>query len=462
MNSYINQTLNIFTPRELAILGWLIIFLCWTIFKAKMDDSLKDALKSTFQPLFVKIYFAIFSYWALITFLLYKANFWEVSLLKDSIFWLLFTGYPFCFKVSQDPKYLYKIKKTVIVNFKVATLFDIILNTYTLNFWMEFCFIIPFTTVLVTLNAFSATKEEYKPAKNFTDKIIQLLGLATLYYFFKMIYVHFTDIKTWYFAKELILPFVYTIAFIIPSVCLKAYSDYEWAFLHLQTEKTIPKVYFKIRLFLLCWFSFKRLGNVIDYLQNKNQAAKISFQSIKNVNAFLSEYLNKEHILTYDSNCIGFNPKQAALYLKEEGLVIENYRYLDSYSELGGYSNYCCKKFDTGETILYSMEGNNQEVQKLYLNLHECSCILNKPQNHAIFVAYAKMLYEKAMNLEFPKEIFEALKKKESKEFFIGEHRIILKKENYGHRKNLAYYEFTIIAKKPKISAEYIALMNNN
>ena len=109
MSDLCNQILNIFTTRELSIGIWLIILFGVSIFKFNMKDSICNVLKSVFNPLCIKIYFILFSYWTIATFLLYKTNLWNISFLKDSVFWLLFIGVPFCLKVSQDKEYIASI-----------------------------------------------------------------------------------------------------------------------------------------------------------------------------------------------------------------------------------------------------------------------------------------------------------------------------------------------------------------
>lgn len=145
--------------------------------------------------------------------------------MKDSAFWLLFMDVPFCYKVSQDKEYIGKIKDSLVENLKFTGFYEVIINTYTFNFLTEF-FLVPFVVILVTLNAFPATNEEYKPAKNLMDKILYFLGIIICYYFLKELWMHFSDISNDNFIKNYFLPFFYTMFFTIPAVLLKRYSEY--------------------------------------------------------------------------------------------------------------------------------------------------------------------------------------------------------------------------------------------
>lgn len=450
-----NNFVNIFTTRELAIGFWTSIFLGIALFKFKMKDQIINLLKIVFNQLFIKIYLILFLYWAFTTLFLYKVGYWNISFLKDSILWLLLFGIPFCFKVSQDYKYLSKIKNLLIDNIKFACFFEAVINTYCFNFLAELL-IVPFVTVLVALNVFADTKEEYKPVKQLTDKSLMFFGFIICCYFVKELWIHFFDISNNNFIRDVFLPFVYTIFFVIPAILLKAYSEYEWAFIHLVSTKQNVRFFLRLRVFLLCWFDFKRLKNIVNQLQISNKI----LNSYKEINDFLRLYLSNEKIMPFSIDCIGFSPKEASNYLKDEGLIVDDYKYIGSDIGFGEYLGVNDKRFSTGEAINYSIEGNNQEIQKLCLEFSELIYIGEKAQYYSYFVNVAKKLFERALKIEAPEDVFEKIKNKDALIHFYGHYKIIFKKELYSNRNGLAYYQLIIRVKEPKTNSEYVSSLD--
>lgn len=142
--------------------------------------------------------------------------------------------------------------------------------------------------------------------------------------------------------------------------------------------------------------------------------------------------------------------------MKKYGLEADNYKYLDDYDGYDKYYSQSLINFSTGESLLYSIEGDNKSVNRLYLELSESGCIIEKPQNYNCFLNCAKDLYEKALKTTIPPEIYSTLLHKESKEYDIENHQIIVKVNTYPNRKNLVYYEFIIQVKEQEANYEIL------
>lgn len=274
----------------MSIFIWLII-IAIVIF-AKVPDiknNLNELFKAAFQSKLSIIYGILIIYFVSSTYFLYKIGFWNVSLLKDSIFWFLFMGLSFCFKISSQKHYLLEIKNIWFDNIKATAFLEMIINTYTFHFWQEFL-IVPILVSLGILRAISTTKKEYKPAKDFLDKLFIILGLFICFYFVKSIYLHITNIATFDFWKSFCLQLIYTTLFIIPAITLKTYSEYEGcfcAFTNYKITNVKYKRYLELKMILLCGLNFQRLHNIKDFIFNYIFEKNYRIEDYKSVNEII-------------------------------------------------------------------------------------------------------------------------------------------------------------------------------
>ena len=97
MSSFI----NIFSNRELALIFWLLVifmsFLVWN----KGRAHLKEITKLAFTPKLTITYLSFITYISLIVFLLWKSDFWSISLLKDTIIWFVFSALSILFSLKK-------------------------------------------------------------------------------------------------------------------------------------------------------------------------------------------------------------------------------------------------------------------------------------------------------------------------------------------------------------------------
>lgn len=172
---------NIFSTRELASIIWLIVLLVTILIWSKGRFHLKEIVKSAFAPKLTITYLSFIAYVSIIVILLWKCDFWNTSLLKDTIIWFVFSALGIFFSISKvrDASYFGRLIKgsisaTVIIVFFV--------NLYTFNLLAELI-IFPCLIFIVTLSAYSEiSAETNKEHKKVSSCLNQLLGIIGLIY----------------------------------------------------------------------------------------------------------------------------------------------------------------------------------------------------------------------------------------------------------------------------------------
>lgn len=95
---------EVFNNREIAVGMWVMLAVAILVFTKPVHQSLKSVFLILFCRKFVVFYIVFLSYFGLVTYGLYSIGFWDVSLLKDTIFWILFLELPLFIKTIEKAK----------------------------------------------------------------------------------------------------------------------------------------------------------------------------------------------------------------------------------------------------------------------------------------------------------------------------------------------------------------------
>ena len=128
---------EIFTSREIAIFIWVVVALILAVSQKKIRESLFPVIKAFFAKKIIITYLLSVVYITLSVFLLYRVKFWDIPLLKKTVFWTLTFASVSLFninKVSEDKKYFIAAVKH---NLKLSLIFEFILDFYSPNLFVE-------------------------------------------------------------------------------------------------------------------------------------------------------------------------------------------------------------------------------------------------------------------------------------------------------------------------------------
>lgn len=216
--------MDILSSREWAIVTWIIIYLCFTIFVLKVDFT--DILKSFFNKKLNILWISILLYNLFITIILSYSRYWNNIYIKDIIFWVVFSCVVSTINIFDRKKEKVSFKNLILTNITVSALIEFILSELTLSYYLEL-FLIGIFLPINFLFLVSQTKLEYKATENVLKKILTLLNLIFFVYILRELYRSFNFLlsqETWF---KFIIPLLYSVLCCPLYYAFVILNDYE-------------------------------------------------------------------------------------------------------------------------------------------------------------------------------------------------------------------------------------------
>ena len=267
--------MNILSSREWAIVTWIIIYLCITIFVLKVDFT--DVFKSFFNKKLSILWISILLYNLFITIILLYSRYWNNIYIKDIVFWIIFSCITSTISVF-DQKKIFSFKKIILTNITVSALIEFIISELTLSYCLELFFIGIFLPINL-LFLVAQTSLEYKTAEDVLKKILSLINIIFFVYILVELYKSFNFLlsqETWF---KFIIPLLYSILcsplyyiFIIlndyEKICCKIQDHFVW-------ENEIDRKYInklkRKKLLMLCGLKHKKYIYFDSEFSKKNE-----------------------------------------------------------------------------------------------------------------------------------------------------------------------------------------------
>ncbi|WP_407480864.1 hypothetical protein [Elizabethkingia meningoseptica] len=370
-----SNLINIFSNRELALIFWFlvlfIVFLVW----GKGKFHLKEIAKFAFDPKLTTIYFSFIIYICLIVISLWKFNFWNISLLKDTIIWFLFSALAVFFSLIKvrDISYFGRLIKSSI---SFTVIIEFFVNLYTFNLLTELI-IFPCLAFLGMLSAYSEiSAETSKEHKKVSSCLNQFLGIIGFIYIMFALYKTILEFKTvsWVdISKQFVLPIILTVSSIPYFWLLALYMKYENMFVAsnviFKDKGKIERLKIKIYTLYYSHFSFKRIHRIwkkigfltydegIDYRKYiKQAAASPAYKKVPITNKMKIQLFNDIDACCKSLSTIGIGELSEwnQLHGLDEFYCSNNYYYIQPY----GLSN-----------LLLSLHGEELHIHQLKLSL---------------------------------------------------------------------------------------------
>lgn len=287
----INFITKNFNNREISLAIWLFILLVVFLAKEEIRSSALNVIKVFFGKKIFTIYLSMTAYVILLIYFLYEINFWNSTLLKETIFWYLgvaFVSLVNANKVNQDEKYFQKISKD---NLKLIVILEFITSLYSFSLVVEL-FLVPLLLLIALLSAYTEVyKKEYYQVKKVVDTIFSLIGLLILIFAFYKIITDFKSLANTANLTSFLLPPILTFLF-IPFIYLFALlMSYETFFVRLDfliKNKHVLK-YTKWKIFASFHFRLRKLNKFSkEYYQlneESNNDIKKAIRLFKNKKA---------------------------------------------------------------------------------------------------------------------------------------------------------------------------------
>jgi len=228
------------------------------------------------------------AYISLVVFAVYEVHFWDISLLKDTIMWMLGTAVIMFVNYDKVIKESHYFKKVLLDNVKLIVLLEFIINFYVFNLVVELL-LVPVLFFIVALLAVSDTKKEYKQVKNVLQFLMALFSIFLIIYALVQIVGDFKDFATINNLKDFLLAPLLTVS-ILPFVYFLAlYATYEDVFtrvnIFLRDQNKELRSFTKRQIARACLCNLKKLTKFSkDYttrlmsIENKSDIVSLTHQ----------------------------------------------------------------------------------------------------------------------------------------------------------------------------------------
>ncbi|MFW5794768.1 MAG: hypothetical protein ACOCRK_11700 [bacterium] len=274
----------VFNNREIAIGLWLLVIFILMIRKKNIRNFLKGLLKRLFNIKILVSILLMFMSTIIIVLLLYYINFWDSSLLKDTIIWFLFIGIVTCVNTLASRRDEDELKKIIYDNLRVLILIEFIINYYTFSLIIELI-IMPFITLIFLLEILVEKEEKYLSVKKLLKTVQTVIGFFLIFYFISNLVSSYQSFISYKTLKSFLLPIILSL-FYLPFIYLFfLYSKYEMVFVRLQMGSLKSKElinYAKIEIIKTCIFDLNKVKKLLNdnisnlmHIQNKEDVDKL-------------------------------------------------------------------------------------------------------------------------------------------------------------------------------------------
>ena len=299
--------MDILSSREWAIVTWIIIYLCFTIFVLKVDFT--DVLKSFFNKKLNILWISILLYNLFLTIILSFSRYWNNIYIKDIVFWVVFSCITSTISIFDKNK-IFSFKKLIVTNITVSALIEFILSELTLSYYLEL-FLIGIILPTNFLFLVSQTKLEYKVTENVLKKFLSLLNFIFFVYILRELYKSFDFLlsqETWF---KFLIPFIYSILCCPLYYAFIILNDYEKVSYKIQDhsvlENEIDRKYInklkRRKLLTECGLVHKKYIYFDNEFSKKMRLANTKEEVNEIVREFEVSYkLNKKNIPKFNKN----------------------------------------------------------------------------------------------------------------------------------------------------------------
>ncbi len=237
---------EVFNNREIAIGIWVMLAVAISVFTKSVRQSLKSVFSILFCRKFVGFYIVFLSYFGLVIYGLYFIGFWDTSLLKDTVLWVLFLQLPLFAKTIEKAKDNHFFAQLIKENIALIVIIEFILNFWTFGLITEII-IVPIAVFAGFLYAISAREKNYQQVKRFFDWLLIIFGVMIIINTVAHIIQTPSEIINVSVLKEFLLPIILLIVNLPIVYGLALYNTYEQVFIRVKGSKSQkPKIKRKI------------------------------------------------------------------------------------------------------------------------------------------------------------------------------------------------------------------------
>ncbi len=253
---------DLFNNREIATGIWLIAAIGFGARNQGIRESFATLPKSFCHwkialPLAVLVFHVGCS-----VYVLHRLSLWNISFLKDTIYWFLFSGFVLFMNLMTNRDHSSFFRKTILDCFKVMVLIQFLINFYPLPLALELV-LVPVLTFLVAASTYAESKKELSTAKKLFDGILTVIGMSVLIHVGRSIHLHYRGLLSLDVIRSMLLPLWLTLMLLPFLYISRVIADYEMLFVRLpyfvKSDDSLLS-YVKRRIIMLCHFDLRKLS----------------------------------------------------------------------------------------------------------------------------------------------------------------------------------------------------------
>ena len=219
---------NIFSTREVALFIWFLILLFFGCRSKEVRQSIKKVIKAFFVKQIILAFISQLLYVLVIVFLLSQIGLWDMSLLKDTFLWILFSGIILFINIRKAENINY-FSKVIKDNIKFVIIWEYLFNFYTFSLIWELV-LMPIIFLVSIMQVFidNSPKEdrEYDKVISLFNTILVLIGLCAISYVTYKTVTEFEYLYTFANLKSFLLPILLIILTLPYFYGLALYMNY--------------------------------------------------------------------------------------------------------------------------------------------------------------------------------------------------------------------------------------------
>lgn len=431
--------------RETSIAIWLGIGSIVLLYNKSTRESFGSLIKTFFGWKIFSWWSAMVCYIGIFVFLFYRLGLWQPELLKETIFYILFSATVTFFRANHISEEKYFFRELLKENLKLGVLVEFVTGLYPFELWKELL-IVPVAILLAGMQAFGGKDKKNKPAMRLINWIWIAAFVVGFYHVIDAIVLHLNELLSLDNLRKILLAPNLTLIFIPFLYLLSLRMVYEAQFILLgfKMQDEQLKKFSRIRAIL----SFKTDLNGLQRWVNrwnlmKPQTKEEVLKTISDLKAQQEVEKSPPDVLPN----VGWSPYIAKDFLPDEKLKAGYYDPGFEEQWLARSGILSLGDDWSGNNVTYQVRGNNLAATQLELRM-----IAYDPKKitelHQLFCERIILLYETATKAVLPQDVLNKITKNQIVKYQTVHYIARLQKEKWQNITHSYDLTFTITTTK--------------
>lgn len=445
-----NLLSEILNTRETSLAIWVMIALIALLFGKSTRKSFGAVIKAFFAKKLIIWWLAMVIYIGACVSLFYHFGLWTPDLLKETVFYILFSASITFFKANKISGEKHFFREMLKDNLKLGILLEFLIGLYTFDLWIELL-IVPFAVLLGGMQAIAARDEKYQQVNSLINWIWAIAGIAGLIHLIHSVTLHFQDLLSLESLRQILLAPNLTLIYIPFLYVLSLHMVYETQFILLG---------FKVRDADLKKFSRRQAilrfktdeEGLSRWVSRWNLMRPQTRQEVINTINELKAQQQLEKSPAVVLPVQGWSPYVAKDFLPDEELKAGYYdpSYEDKWSARSGSLR--LDKDWSGNAITYLVTGNRFAAHQLELRL-----VAYEPEKVdgllEVYVNRVALLFKTSTDVELPAKFVQGIAKGKTVKYKSGFYTARFYKEEWQNISKSYDLNFSISVKNENHSS---------